>query len=307
MNLLRAGVAILALTVTGLTPPAAGHAQSRLDRLPPSLREQLVERQAEEDRPVDLQAILPGARIRTEAYGLAAAQQMDIYTPPEVRNAPILVMVHGGAWMIGDKANTGSVENKLRHWLPRGWVLVSVNYRLLPDAMALEQAQDVADAMRRVQSRAPGWGGDPDRIVLMGHSAGGHLAALVSARPTMVGRAWASTVILDSAALDVSTTMAQRHPGFYDRAFGTDQAYWSEASPLEQWTPDAAPMMIVCSIRRPDSPCDDARRFQALAAAQGRDVPVLPVDLTHADVNTALGRPGSYTAAIDAFIGASVE
>uniref|UniRef100_B0T3U6 Esterase/lipase-like protein n=1 Tax=Caulobacter sp. (strain K31) TaxID=366602 RepID=B0T3U6_CAUSK len=266
------------------------------------LRQRLEQKKAEEERPIALQAILPGARKQTDAYGTAAAQRADVYIPPGARNAPILVMVHGGAWMIGDKANTGSVENKLKHWLTRGWIVVSVNYRMLPDAMAYEQAEDVAEAVRWAQGQAGDWGGDPRKIILMGHSAGAHLAALVSSRPDMVGRPWAGTVVLDSAAMQVSATMAGRHPGFYDRAFGADPRYWAKASPMDQWTPRAMPMMLVCSTKRPDDPCDDARGFQAKARAAGRDMPVLPQALTHADINRTLGLPGAYTDAVDAFI-----
>ena len=266
------------------------------------MRQRLLEKKAEEERPIDLQAILPGARKRTDAYGTDPAQRLDVYIPPHAHGAPILVMVHGGAWMIGDKANTGSVENKLKHWLTRGWIVVSVNYRMLPDAMAYEQAQDLAEAVRWAQGHAEGWGGDPGKIILMGHSAGAHLVALVSSRPDMVGRSWAGTVVLDSAAMQVSATMAGRHPGFYDRAFGADPVYWAKASPMDQWTPRAMPMMLVCSTRRPDDPCDDARRFQAKARAAGRDMPVLPQALTHADINRTLGLPGAYTDAVDAFI-----
>jgi acetyl esterase/lipase len=266
------------------------------------LRQRLQEKKAEEERPIDLQAIAPGARKQTDAYGADPAQRLDVYIPPGARDAPILIMVHGGAWRIGDKANTGSVENKLQHWLIRGWIVVSVNYRMLPDAMAYEQAQDVAEAVRWAQGRAGSWGGDTGKIILMGHSAGAHLVALVSSRPGMVGRPWAGTVVLDSAAMQVSATMAGRHPGFYDRAFGADPAYWAKTSPMDQWTPRAVPMMLVCSTRRPDDPCDDARRFQAKARAGGREMPVLPQALTHADINRTLGAPGAYTDTVDAFI-----
>jgi acetyl esterase/lipase len=266
------------------------------------LRQRLQEKKAEEERPIDLQAIAPGARKQTDAYGADPAQRLDVYIPPGARDAPILIMVHGGAWRIGDKANTGSVENKLQHWLTQGWIVVSVNYRMLPDAMAYEQAQDVAEAVRWAQGRAGSWGGDTGKIILMGHSAGAHLVALVSSRPGMVGRPWAGTVVLDSAALQISATMAGRHPGFYDRAFGADPAYWAKTSPMDQWTPRAVPMMLVCSTQRPDDPCDDARRFQAKARAGGRDMPVLPQALTHADINRTLGAPGAYTDTVDAFI-----
>lgn len=264
--------------------------------------ERLREKRAKEGRPIDLQAISPGARKQTLAYGPDAAQQLDVYVPPGARAAPIIVMVHGGAWKIGDKANAGSVENKLRHWLPQGYILVSVDYRMLPKAMAYEQAQDVAQAMRWVQSHAKEWGGDPQKIILMGHSAGAHLVALISSRPQMVGARWAGTVVLDSAAVNISRVMARRHLGFYDEAFGADPAYWSKASPMEQWTPAAAPMMLVCSTLRPDAPCDDARAFAGLAARSGVQMPVLPQALAHGAINRDLGLPSDYTRAVDAFI-----
>jgi acetyl esterase/lipase len=136
----------------------------------------------------------------------------------------------------------------------------------------------------------------------MGHSAGAHLVALVSSRPDMVGRPWAGTVVLDSAAMQVSSTMAGRHPGFYDRAFGADPGYWAKASPMDQWTPKAVPMMLVCSTERPDDPCDDARRIQAKPRAPARDKPDLPHAQTHAHKNNTKRLPGAYTDAVDAFI-----
>ena len=267
------------------------------------LAQRLQEKKAEEERPIDLQAILPGARKLTAAYGADPAQALDIYLPPNVpRDAPVIVMVHGGAWKIGDKANTGSVENKLRHWLPKGYVFVSVNYRMLPQAMAYAQAQDVAEAMRWVQGHAADWGASDRRLILMGHSAGAHLVALLSSRPSMVGKPWAGTVVLDSAAMKVSDTMAGRHPKFYDEAFGTDPAGWAKASPMDQWTPSATPMMLICSTKRPDKPCDDARAFQDLARRSNAPMPVLRQALSHADINRTLGLPGDYTAAVDRFI-----
>jgi acetyl esterase/lipase len=295
---------VLALTLASLTASADVEAQARLDRLPPALRERLAEKKAEEERPIDLQAILPGARKLTEAYGADPAQRLDVYIPPGARSAPILVMVHGGAWMIGDKANTGSIENKLKHWLARGWIVVSVNYRMLPEALAYEQAEDVAKAVQWAQRYAEDWGGDPKKIILMGHSAGAHLVALISSKPAMVGQPWAGTVVLDSAAMQISATMAGRHPRFYDQAFGVDPESWAKASPMDQWTPEAVPMLLVCSTQRPDNPCDVARRFQAKARADGRDMPVLSQDLTHAEVNRALGLPGAYTDAVDAYVAA---
>ncbi len=283
----------------GLMAVTAGTAQAQRA----FMQKRLEAKNAEEGRPIDLQAIQPGARKLTESYGGDTRQAIDIYIPPHAQNAPVLVMVHGGAWMVGDKANTGSVENKLKHWLPKGFVVVSVNYRMLPDIMACEQAEDVAHALVYVQDHAAGWGGDAGKLILMGHSAGAHIVALISSAPDMVGRPWAGTVVLDSAVMNVPAVMQRRHLGFYDKAFGADPAYWRKASPIDRWTPQAIPMMLVCSSKRPDHPCDAANAFHDKAAKAGKPMPVFPRDLTHEEINRTLGLPGDYTDAVDAFIG----
>lgn len=245
---------------------------------------------------------IPGARKTTFSYGADPAQSLDVYTASGVGKAPIIVMVHGGAWRTGDRGNAGVVVNKAAHFLPKGFVLVSVGYRLLPQAMAYEQAEDVAAAMRWIAANADRFGGDGRKIVLMGHSAGAHLVALLSVKPAMVGRPWAGTVVLDTAVIDVAAKMRDRHLPFYDAAFGADPAYWAKASPAAAWTPAAVPMMLVCSTERRDRPCDEAAAFRAKTAAAGRDTPVLPQALSHAEINANLGLPGAYTDAVDRFI-----
>lgn len=270
------------------------------DRQPVRLADRLEE--ARDLRPVDVQSILPGVRKLSQAYDSGARQDMDIYIPPNARNAPIIVMVHGGGWRTGDKASANVIENKLRHWLPMGYIVVSVNYRLLPDAMAYVQAEDVAAALGWVQDYAYEWGGSADKIFLMGHSAGAHLVALLSSNPDMAQQRWAGSIVLDSAVMDVSDTMSQRHPPLYDAAFGRDPDYWARTSPTDQWTTNAVPMMVVCSTKRPDKPCEAAKALQDLAARSNVSIPVLPVALSHADVNKTLGLPGPYTDAVDDFI-----
>lgn len=81
-------------------------------------------------------------------YGDDARLRMDVYLPAQPGSgAPVIFMVHGRAWVMGDKASRGVYESKLARWLPRGLVLVSVNYRMLPQADPLEQARDVARAL----------------------------------------------------------------------------------------------------------------------------------------------------------------
>lgn len=249
----------------------------------------------------------PGTQVRRDiAYGPHADQRFDIYLPPAPRDAPVLLMVHGGGWKRGDKASPGVAANKVAHWGPKGWIVVSANNRLVPDATPLEQAGDIARATAEVQRLAPGWGGDPARVVLMGHSAGAHLVALVGADPALLQAAGArpvrGVVTLDSAAMDVPATMARPPlPDVYENAFGDDPADWRAASPLHRLRRGAPPMLSVCSSRRLQ-PCPQSRDFARAAAAVGTTVEVMPVDLSHAGANRDLGLPSRFTSDVDAFM-----
>jgi|KBSSwiStaDraftv2_1062776.scaffolds.fasta_scaffold41230_2 acetyl esterase/lipase len=246
-----------------------------------------------------------GARVERDlAYGPAAAQRLDVYIPEGAKNAPILVVVHGGAWMLGDKGNSGVVANKAKHWLPRGYIVVSPNYRMARPPNPLEQTEDVGRALAFVQANASSWGGDGTRIVLMGHSSGAHLVTLLAAAPAVVARSgakpWLGTVSLDSAALDLVELMNAHHPRFYDRVFGADPGRWAEVSPLHQLTAPPLPLLLVCSSRRGDS-CAAARRLAAKAVSLGGRATVLPLDLGHGEINSELGHQVGYTASVDEF------
>lgn len=242
------------------------------------------------------------------AYGTDPRQRMDAYLPLQpAANAPVIVMVHGGAWMVGNKAMANVTDNKVAWWVKqKGYVLVSVGYRLSPQVDPLVQVRDVASALAKTQAMAASWGGDPAKVILMGHSAGAHLVALLGASPALAresgARPWLGTVALDSAALDLERIMKARHMRFYDRVFGADPAYWRTVSPTGVLAADATPMLLVCSTQRADDPCAQSRDFAAKVTARGARASVLPQDLTHEQVNTTLGLPGGYTDAVDGFI-----
>ncbi|MDT0137420.1 alpha/beta hydrolase [Acidovorax sp. PRC11] len=293
--------ALVALTVIGgVAAQATGHADGEG-------RAQRAARQADGDGPSGAPWTAPaGMRFLHDVpYGTDPRQRMDVYLPARPQGAPVVFMVHGGAWRYGDKAGSTVVRNKVEHWVPRGAVFVSINYRMLPDAGPLVQVQDVARALAEAQRLAPRWGADPDRFVTMGHSAGAHLVALLAARPALQRAAGVrpvlGTVALDSAAMDVPRLMRTPHPKLYDRAFGTDPARWPEASPADQLRQSAPPLLAVCSSRRAIA-CDQAYRLAAQAQSVGMRADVLPQDLNHLGTNEQLGLPGAYTDTVDAFL-----
>jgi acetyl esterase/lipase len=248
-----------------------------------------------------------GARVERELpYGDSPRQRLDVYLPDGATKAPLIFMVHGGGWSKGDKRQWRVVKNKATHWLGKGYIFVSANYQMLPFADPLTQAEDIARALAFVQSRLDSWGGDSSRVIVMGHSAGAHLVSLLTVSTDLAARhgvrPWLATISLDSAAMDVEQIMQGRHFRLYDDAFKNDPSYWRRASPMEQLKgKPMAPILVVCSSRRGDS-CPQGHAFAAKASRFGGHVDVLPVDLSHAEVNDFLGAKNSYTDSVDAFL-----
>lgn len=271
------------------------------------MRGVLLQRWRERQTDATPAAPLPaGTRvIRDIAYGSDPNQRFDVYAPAQAHDAPVIFMVHGGGWRRGDKAMSNVMANKVAYWVPRGVVVISTNYRMLPDTRPLDQARDVARALAAAQHRAGEWGGDPDRFVLMGHSAGAHLVSLLTAAPQLArdqgARPWRGTVSLDSASLDVVQTMNGRHFRLYDEAFGSNPADWLAASPLQQMHAAPAPFLAVCSSRRQDS-CPQAHAFVGKVRSLGGRGEVLEEDLSHSEINKDLGAPSDYTSQVDAFL-----
>lgn len=257
-------------------------------------------------RPAAAASPTTGRVLRDVAYGPDPRQRFDVYLPLQPRGAPVLLMAHGGGWAFGDKDSPGVVGAKADYWLARGYVLVSTNYRMRPQAAPLQQARDVAHALAAVQRRAAEWGADPGRVALMGHSAGAHLVGLLAASPVLMREAGAApargAVLIDSGAYDVERLMQARHPHLYDRAFGPDPAAWRAASPYAQLSSRSLPMFAACSARRAEAACAQARRFAERAREFGVRVEVLPQPLSHMRINRELGEASAYTEAVAQFL-----
>ncbi len=102
---------------------------------------------------------------------------LDVFAPGKGSNHPIVLWIHGGGWSRGDKRN---VDLKPAAFTQEGYVFVSINYRLHPATDFRGQGADIAKAIHWAKDHASDFGGDGKQIILMGHSAGAHLAALVA-------------------------------------------------------------------------------------------------------------------------------
>jgi acetyl esterase/lipase len=101
---------------------------------------------------------------------------LDVYASPTAKDAPVVFWIHGGGWQGGDKSD---VSEKPRFFVEKGFVFVSVNYRLLPKVEMIDVFHDVAKSFRWVHDHIREYGGDSRRVLVGGHSAGAQLAALI--------------------------------------------------------------------------------------------------------------------------------
>ena len=167
-------------------------------------------------------------RPQTIAYGThSPAQSLDLYRPTTA-SSPLVMFVHGGGWTRGDKRGGVRIADAL---VPAGYAVASVDTRMPPEGGVADEAQDVASAAAFLLAHAGQFGLDPNRFVLMGHSAGGHLVALVATDPS-----YARTAGLDMRHLSAVVTL----DGVFDvtsqnertEVFGADPRVRSALSPV---------------------------------------------------------------------------
>ncbi|MAA85903.1 MAG: alpha/beta hydrolase [Halieaceae bacterium] len=126
----------------------------------------------------------PGVRyVRNLSYSTTGKRgRLDVYLPvTKSERRPVLLQVHGGAWMMGHKSE--QAQPLLHRMVEMGWVGVSINYRLAPKNAYPAQIIDVKKAIAWVKANIAEYGGDPDFVVITGGSAGGHLSLLAGLSP----------------------------------------------------------------------------------------------------------------------------
>jgi len=222
--------------------------------------------------------------------------RLDIYRRrgAVLSGAPVLVYVHGGAWVIGDKREQGLPM--LFELARRGWVAVTINYRLSPKATWPDHVVDCKRAVAWVRAHIAEYGGDPGFVAISGGSAGGHLAALVALTP--------GDPAFQPGFEDADTHVDACVPfyGVYDMTGGTQSTRYGDglldllerrvfkrryrddpepfraASPIERVTADAPPFFVIHGTNDTLVPVDEARRFVAELRRHSK-APVLYAEL----------------------------
>jgi acetyl esterase/lipase len=224
----------------------------------------------------------------TRAGGLDL--KLDVYrNRSRPAGCPVLLQIHGGAWVVGSKNEQGLPL--MLHLAARGWVCVSVNYRLSPHATFPDQVIDLKRAIVWIRERGAAYGADTNFLIVTGGSAGGHLAALVALTGNdpeyQPGFEGADTAVQGCVAFYGIYDFTDRH-GVWPHdglrrlletrvmkaALHEAPDAWHRASPLSRVGPDAPPFFVIHGDRDSLVPVEEARRFsEALRrAAPGRAV-----------------------------------
>lgn len=226
-------------------------------------------------------------------------QTLDVYAPAEGKGRPVVLWIHGGGWQAGKKTD---VQKKPQAFVDKGFVFVSTNYRLLPEATIQQMAGDVAKAVRWTHDHAKDYGGDPDRILVMGHSAGAQLAALVCTDDRYLKAEGLSFSILkgcvpvDGDTYDVPmqiATVSERVANIYRRKFG-DEKSQKELSPVTHAAKgkNIPPFLILHVADHPETKGQSERLAKALEEA-GVKARAYPAEgKNHGTINSELGLPG---------------
>lgn len=231
---------------------------------------------------------------------------LDIYRPDELESKtggiPVMIMIHGGAWRTGDKAHKNVTANKVPYFISNNWIFVSINYRLSPEVKYPAHVEDVAAAIAWVRENISTYGGNAEKIFLMGHSAGAHLAALVSIDESYLARygigldSIKGVVLLDGAGYDIRAALENYNRGIvmnliYLGAFGRQEETWYDASPINHVAPGKSipPFLIVYAGERIESK-EISSNFALKLRLSGVPVRLYNAkDKNHAGVNIDLG------------------
>ncbi len=234
------------------------------------------------------------------------SQLLDIYCPlhKTARQRPVVIFIHGGGWTDGDKgqkAHSAKRDFFVRHDM----VFVSINYRMAPHYSFPAYPRDVAAAISYIIDNIAAYGGDPGAVFLSGHSAGGHLAALVSTDDGYLKaygkelNAIRGVILIDGAGYNIPG----RFEAFgdkkekkwvrtmYERAFGTNPDVWKNASPIHHVRAkgDIPPFLVFSVTGRKEAQIQ-CREF--VSALTNAEVPakLVPIEnSSHRKINISFG------------------
>ena len=232
-------------------------------------------------------------------------QVLDVHAPAGAKNLPVVFWIHGGGWQTGDKS---MVALKPKAFMDAGFVFVSINHRLLPTVDMGSITRDVASALGWVHKNIATHGGDPSRLLVMGHSSGGQLAALICVDDRYAKAEGVSLTMIKGcvpvdadtfdvpAIIEVAETRARVHhlplpTNGHRQKFGNDPAKHRDFSTVTHVAKDKGipPFLILHIGGNPDTGAQ-ARRLAAVLQAAGISAKVVAGrEATHGTINDNIG------------------
>jgi acetyl esterase/lipase len=207
------------------------------------------------------------------AYGDDARHRLDAYQPQTGVSTPVVVFFHGGAYVQGERNLNGEVYANIPTWFARNGMLgINATYRLAPAVKWPAAAQDVAAVVRWVKQNASSFGGDPNRIYLIGHSAGAtHVAsyAFIKSLQPAQGHGLAGIVLM-SGRYDFKPNPDDPNLTNFQAYFGLDASQYPMQSPINH-VKSAPPLPTFIAIAEYDNPDLDTQGALLLAALCERD------------------------------------
>ncbi|MBE2286385.1 MAG: alpha/beta hydrolase [Prosthecobacter sp.] len=224
-------------------------------------------------------------------------QSLDVYSPPEGKDHPVIVWIHGGGWSKGDKA---SLQQKPQAFVDKGFVLVSVNYRLVPAVTVKDIMADLAQSVRWVRDHAAEHRGDANALIIMGHSAGAHLAALLCTDDRYLKAAnvpmtsLKGCVPLDVSAYDIPKRIHDVDDGIsktFKTIFGQDEAAQLDVSPVHHVAKDKnIPSFLILHVASREDTKAQAHWLAGKLTASSIPARVVAAEgKTHGTISTDLG------------------
>ncbi|MEJ7932345.1 alpha/beta hydrolase [Ramlibacter sp. AN1015] len=233
-----------------MPPEDLGRVRAALDALGPRYAEDIARHsQLVKELYAPLLAAQPRAGIditRDISYGEHPRQVLDVYRPMTATQADVMVFVHGGAFVRGAKSGPEGLYDNVPLWFARrGFIGVNVEYRLAPEAPYPQGALDLAAALEWVHRNAATCGGDPGRILLVGHSAGGTHAAAYACDPMLAQQPCrARALVLVSGRLRADVSPRNPNAPGVRAYFGEDTGCYEARSPVTHAHRCAIPAMV---------------------------------------------------------------
>ena len=264
-------------------------------------------------------------RVKALVYGAHGVRNMlDVVLPkqPPAGPMPIVVHIHGGGWIMGDRGQQG--KPLLHHLVQRGWMGVDATYRLGPAERMPAMIVDVLRAIAWVRQHAAEYGGDPARIVLTGGSAGGMLTALAALahdepafKPGFEDADCSVAIAVPVYGIydlfDRNRHLRRNHEGILDEFLGervfpgrrsTHGELWSALSPIERVRPDAPPMLVIHGTGDVLLPFGQSREFvEALRRVSRAPATLIELPgIEHAYDTYSTALTWAHVRAIEAFL-----